>query len=153
MRGVAADHQNFPKSARLLKSADFGDILRTRDERSFRVRSAYLTVYGRYTDVPGSIRLGITVGKKNAQRSVDRALVKRVLRESFRLHRSALYLSLTRVSQGVDLSFRLSAPFSVAMEEADNSLTSVKKLFRRNADDLLQKISVRALRLSKNSGR
>lgn len=37
------------------------------------------------TDAVGRLRFGVTVGKRNAHRSVDRATVKRILREKARL--------------------------------------------------------------------
>ena len=67
-------------------------------------------------DAVGCLRFGVTVGKRNAHRSVDRAMVKRILREAARLNASRLEALLAQSDQaiGLDVSLRLKAPISCA---------------------------------------
>lgn len=66
---------------RIIKSADYGVLVHTRNENTFRLTSKYFSINAmKFHEEPGRLRFGITVGKRNAHRSVDRALVKRTLR-------------------------------------------------------------------------
>ena len=57
--------------------------MHTRNENTFRLTSKYFLINAmKFPEEPGRLRFGITVGKRNAHRSVDRALVKRTLREA-----------------------------------------------------------------------
>ena len=71
----------FPKSARILKSEDFGSVLRAQGPGSIRLGRDSVSVCAQAHRQAGLVRFGFTVGKKNVRRSVDRALVKRVMRE------------------------------------------------------------------------
>jgi ribonuclease P protein component len=84
----------FPKAARLLKTDEFSSVFRLRPW----ARSAHFVLYGRPTGQ--AARLGVVVGKKQAPRAVTRNLVKRLVREAFRVRR----LELT----GWDVLIRLS---------------------------------------------
>ena len=67
---------------RLADKAVFGALLRSRD----RAQSGPLMLQM----LPGAAdvgRLGMAVAKRHAKRAVDRNLLKRLLRESFRQHR------------------------------------------------------------------
>lgn len=70
----------FPRSARLLRPADFKQVL----EGGKRRRSTSFTGIERASSV-GEARLGITASKKSLRRSIDRNRFKRIVRESFRL--------------------------------------------------------------------
>ncbi|MGQ0621430.1 MAG: ribonuclease P protein component [Panacagrimonas sp.] len=71
----------FPRSARLLRPADFKRVL----EGGKRRRSTSFTGIERKSVVGGEARLGITASKKALRRSIDRNRFKRIVRESFRL--------------------------------------------------------------------
>jgi len=78
----------FPKHYRLLKTDEFSSVFGFR--RALRSRH-FLLHYRRRdsTEAPGA-RLGLVVAKRFLRRSVDRNLVRRLVRERFRLLRSRL---------------------------------------------------------------
>jgi ribonuclease P protein component len=71
----------FPKSARLLKPADF----RFRSYRRFE-SPLFKFLYSN----EGTGRMGISISKKVLRRATARNRVRRLLKETFRHHRSAL---------------------------------------------------------------
>lgn len=100
------------RSRRLIRTADFGVIARTRNARAFRVHSSYFSAGCLENDACGRLRIGVTVGKRNSPRSVDRALVKRVLREAARIRAPEIEAMLINSNIGLDLSLRLKTPLS-----------------------------------------
>lgn len=72
---------SFPKSARLLKPADF----RFRTYRRFE-SSHFKLLYS----TEGTGRMGISISKKVLRRATARNRVRRLLKETFRHHRSSL---------------------------------------------------------------
>ena len=76
---------SYPRSIRLLKKSDFDGVIR----RGVHVSDGRmrLRVLPRESGLPS--RLGITVGRK-AGKAVVRNLIKRRIREAFRLHRHEL---------------------------------------------------------------
>ncbi len=78
----------FPKHYRLLKTDEFSSVFGLR--RTLRSRH-FLLHYRRRdsTETPGA-RLGLVVAKRFLRRSVDRNLVRRLVREHFRLLRARL---------------------------------------------------------------
>lgn len=83
------------------------------------------------------IRFGFTVGKRNARRSVDRALVKRILREAAR-HAAPELLPRADRACAVDVSLRLKRPLPRAGR--DIGLATLKSSLRADADALLAEL-------------
>jgi len=82
---TTAPNLSFPRQLRLLKGADFKKVF----AKARRSRDEFFTVLCR--SVEGSEpRLGLAISKKELKRSVDRNRVKRLVRESFRLHQHEL---------------------------------------------------------------
>ena len=79
------ESQRFPRSARLLDTncyqAIFADSVKTAD--------AFFTVLAR-SDGNFRGRLGLAISKRCARKAVDRNRLKRIVRESFRLHQNRL---------------------------------------------------------------
>lgn len=96
-----------PRSFRLIKSAEFGAVLSADRTKLIRCYSDFFTVSALKTDKVGLIRFGFTVGKQNAHLSVDRAMVKRLLREKARQSRLAVLRALNGRNYGLDINFRL----------------------------------------------
>lgn len=69
----------FPRTARLLKPADFKRVI----SQGRRRRSPSFTAY-EHAGETGDARFGLTVSRKAMPRSVDRNRFKRIARESFR---------------------------------------------------------------------
>ena len=88
------------------------------------------------------MRIGVTVGKKNAALSVDRAIVKRQLREIFRLHLPMLRQVLPD-GVGLDVSLRLKVPLKGL---SPKSRTDLKRRLRADADGLLNEVVRRSKR-------
>lgn len=104
----------FPRSLRLIKTSDFGVLARTRSEKTLHVRSAFFSAGCMITNAAGRLRFGVTVGKRNAHRSVDRVVVKRILREAARHHAPELRALIDEASCGLDVSLRLRVPLGEA---------------------------------------
>jgi ribonuclease P protein component len=86
---------------------------------------------------PRRVRFGLTVGKRFARRAVDRARIKRVLREAAR--HCAPQLALAARSD-LDIVLRLKAPLPA---RATTSLRQLKRALREDADALLARLLAR----------
>ena len=74
----------FSKQQKILKSSEFKKVY----GKSSKIHSKYFLLL--YVPEVEHARLGITVSKKCSKRAVDRNRLKRVVRESFRLHANQL---------------------------------------------------------------
>lgn len=95
------------------------------------------------TEVPERLRFGITVGKRNAPRSVDRALIKRILREAARHQAPNLLPLLREAGSGLDVSLRLKEPLH-QIAGFDAGVTALKKALHEDANLLMQDLSRRS---------
>ncbi len=119
-----------PRSVRLIKSTEFGAVLSANKQKLIRSYSDFFTVSALKTDQVGRIRFGFTVGKQNAHLSVERALVKRLLREKARKSRTAIAESLRDRKYGLDINFRLKCKLPLC---GSNGLTKeARKVLIRN---------------------
>lgn len=75
----------FPRELRLLTPADFASVFR----QNRRAGSAQITILACQNSL-GYPRLGLTVAKKQVKRAHERNRIKRLTRESFRLHQHQL---------------------------------------------------------------
>lgn len=138
MLSRALKDNGFPKTLRLIKTEDFGALLRERSERTFRIRSRYFIAQGKWSDTC-RLRVGVTVGKANSPRSVDRALVKRIIRESSRQSSKERLESLAEKSLGLDLSIRLCVPLKT-IAVPNEQTTHLRKLLRIDVDVLWRRL-------------
>jgi hypothetical protein len=102
------------------------------------INAAWVTS-GLNTDAVGTVRFGVTVGKRNARRSVDRALVKRIMREACRHHAGAFEGCVAPASGRIDVALRLRAPL-IDARGAPLSMRVWRRQVRAEADDLLQEV-------------
>lgn len=133
----------FSQNLRLIRTEDFGVLLKTRNERTFFARSRYFSLQAMCTEVPERLRFGITVGKRNAPRSVDRALIKRILREAARHQAPNLLPLLREAGSGLDVSLRLKEPLH-RIAGFDAGVTALKKALHEDANLLMQDLSRRS---------
>ena len=133
----------FSRNLRLIRTEDFGVLLKTRNERTFFARSRYFSLHAMCTEVPERLRFGITVGKRNAPRSVDRALIKRILREAARHQAPNLLPLLREAGSGLDVSLRLKEPLH-RIAGFDAGVTALKKALHEDANLLMQDLSRRS---------
>ncbi len=98
----------FPRSMRIIKSSDFAAVLTAKGRDVFRLKSGYFsaTCLKRPSE-GGSLRFGITVGKKFAPHATARVVVKRALRETARHQAPYLIALLCETGVGLDVSLRL----------------------------------------------
>lgn len=139
----STEKYKFPRSLRLIKTSDFGALVQAQGKDVLRASTAYFSA----TALPrpnaeGSLRIGITVGKKNAHRSVDRALVKRTLRETARKQAPYLIALLCDTGVGLDVSLRLKMPLT-AVEGSQVGVKALKRALRQDAAKLLEKLTKR----------
>lgn len=80
-----AAHFCYPKSIRLLDKKAYSFVFQ--DAR--RLRANFITVLHRPTLLEHA-RLGIIVPKKQVKRAVQRNQIKRIVRESFRMHQKEI---------------------------------------------------------------
>ena len=76
----------FSTDVRIHCAADYKSVF---DGALFKVHQPHFLFLAKYTEQPNS-RLGIVVAKKKVRRAHDRNRVKRLARESFRLHQQQL---------------------------------------------------------------
>lgn len=139
----------FPRSLRLIKTSDYGVLVHVRNEKTFRVASKYFSCNALMIDeFPGRLRVGITVGKKNSRRSVDRALVKRILREAARKQAPFLVEHLREQGLGLDVSLRLKSPL-VSVPGQSQGVKALKSALNEDVACLMQVLSRRVKRLRK----
>jgi RNase P protein component len=84
-------------------------------------------------------RFGVTVGKRNAARSVDRSLIKRVLREAARHAAPRLDAAAAVHTVQLDVVLRLKAPVPAP---AALARTRLKRELRAEADALLDRLAL-----------
>lgn len=77
---------SFTREQRLLTSKDFGNVF----DKPSRLSDRFFTILVKKQMVPMQARLGLAIAKKNLKRAHDRNLVKRIVRESFRLNQEKL---------------------------------------------------------------
>lgn len=139
-------HYTFPRRLRLIKTADFGVVVRTRNENTFRVdASIFVAQCMRRPEASGVLRFGVTVGKKNAPRAVDRVLVKRILRESARIQAPILCELLAQRELGLDVSLRLKVPLITIGDRS--AVHALKKTLREDADRVLREVCRKVRRI------
>lgn len=121
------EHYRLPKSARIVKTDDFGKILRSTVNTHLRLGRDAVSIGAIETQTPGRVRFGFTVGKHNVPRSVDRALAKRILREVARHAMPELRALCVEKQIGLDINLRVRCPLGrvgreVSVKEAKTLL-------------------------------
>lgn len=109
---------NFPRTARLLTAADYGQVFK----KNKRFADRYWTVLVRPGDEQPA-RLGMAMAKKRAKRAVDRNKLKRVVRECFRVQRHNL------------------AGLDIVVMNRDAAASASKATLHQSIDSLLAKIA------------
>ena len=96
---------------------------------------------------PVRARIGVTVGKRMARRAIDRALVKRIVREAFRASAGEIERAAAAVWLRVDISVRLKRPIGAPGDPERLSLTALRRELRGDADRLLASVTARLARI------
>lgn len=138
----------FASLRRLKTPAEFSALLRAPRERSIRAERQMLSLNvawvppGLTGNAAGCVRFGITVGKRNARRSVDRTLVKRIVREACRHYAQAFEDCAAHAAARIDIVLRLRAPL-VNADGAPLAMRAWRRQVRADADGLLQEALTR----------
>lgn len=135
MNATVNKPNGLPRSIRLIKSAEFGAVLSANKTKLIRSYSDFFTISALKTDQIGLVRFGFTVGKQNAHLSVERALVKRLLREKARTSRQTLIQALSDRQYGLDINCRLKRKLPDCSQQ-DLSKKARKILIRNDIEKL-----------------
>jgi ribonuclease P protein component len=82
---IGSRAEAYPRCSRLIAAQDFAAALKSRWRTSATWFSAHIV-----RSAGDTARLGLAITKRVAPRAVDRNRIKRLVRESFRRHKSAL---------------------------------------------------------------
>lgn len=143
---TAADKlSGFAPSRRLKTPADYSAVRHAHARQSMRAARQLMAVTAAWTDVvvsaqdAGRVRFGVTVGKRNARRAVDRVLVKRIVREACRRCAAAFEGCATEASVRIDISMRLKSPLADP-QGPPLAMRKWRRQIRAEADGLLQDV-------------
>lgn len=135
----------FASSRRLKTPSEYSDLNRAPRDRSVRAARQLLSISAVWTATAVSsadvaaVRFGVTVGKRSARRAVDRALVKRIVREACRLQASAFEGCATRACVRIDIALRLKTPL-VDPRGEPLAMSQWRRHVRAEADALLRHV-------------
>jgi len=111
-----SDDQTFPRSARLTSPHDFKHVFKNANKLNFKGFTVYVLRNGQTQS-----RLGLAISKKSAKKAVSRNLIKRIIRDSFRIRREEL--------PGWDIIFV--SRFAAAQMTRLELRTSISKVWKR----------------------
>ena len=121
---------------RIKSSSEFLRILQARFPEATKYYSEWFEAKALFKSESTRVRYGFTVGKKFAVRSVDRNLVKRLLRESARSNSAAFEALAEEKKVGLDINLRLKKKYIFPAQ----SLKSLKQEIRADADLLMKNL-------------
>jgi ribonuclease P protein component len=136
--------RSFTRARRLRRPRDFAAVLAAGRATSMRVAGEWLSVTAAWSDeMPCGTRLGITVSKRMARRAIDRALVKRIVREAFRLSAPGLEQQASAARVRVDISVRMKRPIGLPGDPRRPTLPTWRRALRTEVDQLLVSVAAR----------
>ena len=150
----------FGSERRLKSAADYAAILRVPNGSAIRAARQFLSVTAMLVSRDkDSVRFGITVGRRNARRAVDRALIKRIVREACRRHASAFERGAESGALGIDIALRLKSSL-IDSHGRPLAMTQWRRHLRAEANALLRhvltqlpaKLSARGVLAEKSEG-
>ena len=148
---TGAKRYGFASLRRLKTPAEFSALLRAPRERSIRAERQMLSINAAWVTAgasstggtkSGDVRFGVTAGKRNARRSVDRTLVKRIVREACRHRAAAFEDCAAQASARIDIALRLKAPL-LNEHGAPVAMRVWRRQIRADADSLLDEALTR----------
>lgn len=129
----------FPRTVRIIRSEDFGELLHSDSPATIRLGRELASVSVILNSCVGRVRFGFTVGKHNAPRSVDRALVKRVMRDCCRNKLLQFRAFAAQHGVGLEIGLRLRRPLGRVGSEA-MTVDNAKRLVRESSELCLQAV-------------
>lgn len=131
----------FPRSVRIIKSEDFGKLLRSENSGAVRLGRDLVSVNVLPNKDIGRVRFGFTVGKHNVPRSVDRALVKRVFRDVSRHDLPQFRALAEELGVGLEIGLRIRRPLKNIGR--DVAVAAAKVLVRSGTEACLRAVKKR----------
>lgn len=131
---------HFPGQFRLHTAADFSKVFAARSKLQGRYFDLHYLVRESQLSENESLdsRLGLVIAKKLARRAVQRNLLKRLVRESFRHARSRSFFP------PADLVLRLARPPGVFRACGTEKRAELRRLWRADIDQLLDRFITRS---------
>lgn len=154
---VAADGDSpsraFAAAQRLRKPREFAAVLSAARGSALRANTGWLAMTAAWTPAaqPPFARLGLTLPRRMAKRAIDRALVKRVVRESFRHSAARLGAAAASAAMRIDINVKLARTLPLPGEAARPALRALKQVLRGEADRLFDGATQRMQRLAVES--
>ena len=105
-----------------MKAAEYASVF----DRRKSLRSNHFVLNYRIQEGAPGARLGLVIAKRYLRRAVDRNLLKRLLREQFRLRRGEF--------PAVDFVFRLTAPMLAKAQKVPQRRMATGKVARERMD-------------------
>lgn len=159
--------RGFAGEQRLRRPAEFAAVLAAPRRASLRATARWLAMTAAWSPMTSataagsapepmgigmgtaSARLGLTISRRMARRSVDRTLVKRIAREAFRHAAEPLDRAAASVGMRIDLNLRLARALPLPGAPARPALATLKRELRADADELvaaaLQRMAAQAV--------
>ena len=138
-----ARDDSFARGRRLRAPSEFAALLQAPRIRSIRAARRFLGVIAAWKAVnEGSestprVRFGVIVGRRNVRRAVDRALVKRIVREACR-HQARMFDDCAALlGVCIDIAMRVKSPL-IDTNGVPLAMRQWRRHLRTEADDLLQ---------------
>lgn len=128
----------FGRARKLKASTEFADVAR---RGTIRAAKSWLSIMASLSsdgsNDAGTARFGVTVGRQNARRAVDRALVKRIVREACRYQAAAFEQQAILAAARIDVVLRLKAPLA-GDDGRPLAMRRWRRYLRQEADELLE---------------
>lgn len=137
---AAENCYRFASERRLKSAVEYAAILRVPNGLSIRAARQFLSVTAALVSRDaGSVRFGVTVGRRNAGRAVDRALIKRIVREACRHQASAFERGAASAGLGIDIALRLRSSL-IDTQGRPLAMAQWRRHLRAEADALLRHV-------------
>jgi ribonuclease P protein component len=131
------------RDRRLRRPAEFAAVARAPRARSLRAARHWLAMTAAWfpasDSAPSAVRFGTTVARRYARRAVDRALVKRIVREAARAARPVLVQACATRGLRADVELRLKTQRAAARDA--EPMRRWRRSLRDEADDLLRQLA------------
>lgn len=120
---------------------------------ALRATAGWLAMTAAWTPAaqPPFARLGLTLPRRLAKRAIDRVLVKRVVRESFRHSAARLGDAAATAKMRIDINVKLARALPLPGDAARPALRALKQALRAEADRLFDGATQRMQRLAVES--
>ena len=126
---------HFSRERRMRRPGEFVAVQAAGPASSLRTNGRWLSMTAAWATSPApAVRLGITVSRRMARRSIDRSLVKRIVRETFRRAAESLERLAAQEDLALAVSFRLKRPVGSSEPNSRPPVTAWRRALRSDAE-------------------